>query len=122
MRAHLSAEALKMIMHLKAIDFPNFLLAKNYLLRQFWNPNTYTDVQFSAPIDHHSLLLQSTKKAKHTAETHKLEAGLVQPQPCTLLNDLCPEHPLCLCDTSLIGTGTSREKPHKAQMCLNFSD
>lgn len=111
MRAYISEEALKLFIYLKAINFSNFLLAKNDLHRQFWNSSTSIDVPFSAPIDHHSLLLQSVMKAKHTAEIQKLEAGLVQPQPCTLLNDLCPEHPLCLCDTSPVCTEVSRKKP-----------
>lgn len=82
-----------MFIYLKNINFSNSLLDKTYLHRQFWNPSTYTDAQFSALIDHHSLLLQAMK-VKHTLETQKLEVGLEQPQPYTLLNDLCPEHPL----------------------------
>lgn len=103
-----------MLIYLKTINFSNSLLDKTYLHRQFWNPSTYTDARFSALIDHHSLLLQ-TMKVKHTAETQKLEVGLEQPQPCTLLNDLCPEHPLCLCDTHPLRAQTyPGKKPLKA--------
>lgn len=94
-------EALKMLMNLKASDFTNFSSAKNNLHRQFWNPIRYTDV--------HQSILQSP------------EAWNIQPHPCTPLNDLCPDSPLCLWKTSFLCTDMlSRKKLLKSRAAWTF--
>lgn len=110
-------EALKKLTNLKASDFTNFSSAKNYLHRQFWNPNKCIDVQFLAPIIHHSLLLQSTMCSEAYCRDPEV---LVQPWPCTPLKGLCPEHPLCLRDTALTCTDTSRKTLLKSRCGWTF--